>query len=434
EHPLTAPTAEEESEGSNADEHQEMGTVQEHRDVHDDGEGIATPEGVEEDVEEIEPITEPASGRPLRRAAIAAMHRIHDEVASFTRPYHFHTSSDTAPTSAEKGAMGVEKTSPTKTSPGRRTPSPQKGCPADEAVESVSLAVEPSAGESTPEMVSSEDVISPASPPGSRSAAADEGSVVEDLSSTPVSSMQSLPVTPAPRPAQKRSEGRLTQISRSPTTRRTTRASAIAAKYRIHSQVSGERAVAHALEAGKSAGDHVEAATALLEALGEDHARATQERALGGSPQGRSMKSRDLHVPPSIDPPIFRPVENEDNESMASSSAHGNSEKPPEGPTRVRHSARLQAKSRTDSSAASSSIPSPEKQRKSRSSASHSATSEATPTKTRKRPAFAAAAKSKAKPRRGRLTAIPEEEETYDEPEAEMTTKRPRRGGGRKAG
>ncbi|KAF4665285.1 hypothetical protein FOL46_003765 [Perkinsus olseni] len=434
EHPLTAPTAEEESEGSNVDEHQERETAEELTDVHDDDEGIATPEGVEEDVEEIEPITEPASGRPLRRAAIAAMHRIHDEVASFTRPYHFHTPSDTAPTSAEKGAMGVKKSSPTKTSPGRRTPSPRESCPADEVVESVSLAVEPSARESTPETVSSGDVSSPASPTGSPSAAADEGSAVEDLSSTPVSSMQSLPVTPAPRPAQKRSEGRLTQISRSPTTRRTTRASAIAAKYRIHSQVSGERAVAHALEAGKSAGDHVEAATALLEALGEDHARATQERALGGSPQGRSMKSRDLHVPPSIDPPIFRPVENEDNESMASSSAHGDSKKPPEGPTRVRHSARLQAKSRTDSSAASSSIPSPEKQRKSRSSASHSATSEATPTKTRKRPAFAAAAKSKAKPRRGRLAAIPEEEETYDEPEAEMTTKRPRRGGGRKAG
>ncbi|KAF4696774.1 hypothetical protein FOZ60_015675 [Perkinsus olseni] len=247
EHLLTAPTPEEESEGSNADEHQERETAEELTDVHDDDEGIATPEGVEEDVEEIEPITEPASGRPLRRAAIAAMHRIHDEVASFTRPYHFHTSSDTAPTSAEKGAMGVF------------------------------------GGGAIGGRIDTRDGVGrgcyfPSEPTRvSRSAAADEGSVVEDLSSTPVSSMQSLPVTPAPRPAQKRSEGRLTQISRSPTTRRTTRASAIAAKYRIHSQVSGERAVAHALEAGKSAGHHVEAATALL--------RGSRRRSCPGHPR-----------------------------------------------------------------------------------------------------------------------------------------------------
>lgn len=62
----------------------------------------------------------------------------------------------------------------------------------------------------------------------------------------------------------------------------------------------------------------MEAATALLEAIGEDHARAARERSSRESPPSKSMKSRDLHVPPSIDPPIHRPVtaEKGDNESL----------------------------------------------------------------------------------------------------------------------
>ncbi|EER17823.1 erythrocyte membrane antigen Pc96, putative [Perkinsus marinus ATCC 50983] len=90
------------NEGSTAEEHYDHGgRVEERSGVLDDAEGDR--EAV--DAMEPAPIPMSATGRPLRRAAIAALEEIHAEAASNTRPHHFHSSPDAVDFQDEHGQM-----------------------------------------------------------------------------------------------------------------------------------------------------------------------------------------------------------------------------------------------------------------------------------------------------------------------------------------
>ncbi|KAF4676961.1 hypothetical protein FOL47_004203, partial [Perkinsus chesapeaki] len=267
---------------------------------------------------ETEDIPKSAAGRPLRRAAIAALDMIHSEISAFTRPYHYHTHDVPSHTEGSKEQSPKAESSPARTSPRRRSPKKERPTEAASSVESPEKMID--AGTSLGRYPSplGTAVGKRRSPPkdSQRSYVPSEGSsdtssVVEDLPSTPTSSLEPIPMTPAPKRANKRG-GRLTQLSRSPTIRRTTRASALEAKNRIHELAGGRGTTAH--NADESQEEHLASGSALLNAIEEDRVRGMYEKSI--SPQGTaSMKSRDLHVPPSIDPPVFHQVDNEANES-----------------------------------------------------------------------------------------------------------------------